>query len=170
MEAEHIRKLLKRYWSGDSTREEESQLREYFSGDDIASEFENEKSLFNYYSIAGAKKLSSGKSQELLKGLSGKQNGKSVISLTWNALKAAAVITVIFTAGWLVRNEMRDGDLSGSDTFENPEEAYAETKRALQMLSRNLKKGREEASRFKAFSEAEEKAREMLEIKEEENL
>ncbi|MFT5802680.1 MAG: hypothetical protein ACI956_002501, partial [Nonlabens sp.] len=43
----NVKSLLEKYWKGESTLEEEEELRDYFKQETIAAELEQYRSLFN---------------------------------------------------------------------------------------------------------------------------
>lgn len=60
MNADKIRQLLDKYYNGQTTLEEEEQLRRYFNGRDIAPDLEPETDLFRQYSVRGTEKAPGG--------------------------------------------------------------------------------------------------------------
>ena len=68
----------------------------------------------------------------------------------------AAVGLILVTATYFIRDDYKKttADLG---TFETPEEAFEETKKALQMISKNFNKGRKEAKKVAVFNTAQEK-------------
>ena len=50
MEENKLKELLDKYYDGDTTPEEELEIKRYFSGDDIFPGYEAEKEIFVYYS------------------------------------------------------------------------------------------------------------------------
>ena len=170
---DRLKELLGKYWDGLSDLEEEREISRLLEREDLPPSFKGEKMLFTYYSEQRSSTLGTGKSDNYIKALHAVKKPGRVISLIWTGLKVAAVITVIATAGWIIRDEMKARPESIqplADSFEDPQKAFEETKKALMMLSRNMGKGREQASRFKAFSEAMDKARNLENDKKEEKL
>ena len=164
MDWERLKELLEKYWAGLSDLDEEREIAEMLFRDDLPEHFQREKALFDFYATQKGVVLEQSHSESYLISAqrTGGKRGKHIVFGFWNILKVAAAIVVVATAGWLIREEIRERPASIqpiADTFEDPEQAFEETKKALKMLSRNLSKGRKEAEKFKAFNEAQEKAR-----------
>ena len=160
MDSERIKILLEKYWDGLTSREEEAQIKEYFTQGTFDPELQREADLFLYY-IAQSNIKSSAilKDIKKIKSAKGHKESSKVVRWVWNSLKIAAVLVVVVTASWIVRNEMKDSQEQLepiTDTFSDPNEAFEETKKALLLISKNLGKGRTEAAKLKGFSKAEE--------------
>ncbi|MDX1628995.1 MAG: hypothetical protein R3345_09875, partial [Fulvivirga sp.] len=86
-----------------------------------------------------------------------------VLKLFYEVGRVAAVILIVIVAGYFVKEEYyeKEDEVKPylTDTFEDPQAAFEETKRALKIISANFKKGREEARKISVFHEAQEKAK-----------
>ena len=49
MKTEELNRLLEKYYSGESTEEEERDLKVFFTGNDIPEGYEAERALFGYF-------------------------------------------------------------------------------------------------------------------------
>ncbi|HLF33406.1 MAG TPA: hypothetical protein VI583_04185 [Cyclobacteriaceae bacterium] len=163
MDYEEIKILIDKYWRCESTLEEEKMLRDYFLKEHVPSELIPYAGLFKYYgSVSGleTKKIFSphfgGRQAEVLQPVKTRN-----IRLAWYYRVAAAVllILVLFVINEQVGKIKQESVAIVKDTFQDPEEALAETKRILFMVSHELYKVEREASRFAEFSKAEEKFR-----------
>jgi hypothetical protein len=121
MELNKIERLVKKYFDGETSVEEEKELRKYFASTDVASHLMQYKSILDI-----SLRRSTNKNLQRCQSCSIKR-----IKL-W--LSIAASVFVLLSAGMYV---YVDRDVSRQDlgTCENPEEAMKETQRALAILS-----------------------------------
>jgi hypothetical protein len=165
MDSNRIDDLLKKYWECETSLEEEKELKTYFN-QEFDQKYKDVAPLFRYYE----KEQNTGgldgffderilakieKPQESIK-----KRGL-LINMFLNASKVAAVGLIIATAGYFIKEEMSKEELKPymSDTFEDPEKAFEETKKALQLISKNFNKGRKEVRKLSTFNEAQEKVK-----------
>jgi len=72
--------------------------------------------------------------------------------------RIAAGIVVVVAATFLIRQEIRKSyPKELQDTYTDPQMAFEETKRALQMISNTFGKAKKEASKMQMLNEAEKK-------------
>jgi lipase chaperone LimK len=75
-----------------------------------------------------------------------------------NMARIAAGIFVVVAATFLIRQEVRKRYTDEvADTYTDPQLAFEETKRALQMISNTFGKAKKEASKMQMLNEAEKK-------------
>lgn len=75
-----------------------------------------------------------------------------------NMARIAAGIAVVVAATFLIRQEIRKNyPKEMQDTYSDPQLAFEETKRALQMISNSFGKAKKEASKMQMLNEAEKK-------------
>ena len=79
--------------------------------------------------------------------------------VSWgNIGRIAAGIVVVVAATFLIRQEIRKSyPKEIQDTYSDPQMAFEETKKALQMISNSFGKARKEASKMKMLNDAEKK-------------
>jgi hypothetical protein len=138
MNAEELNRLLEKYYSGETSFEEERALREYFNGDTIPEGFEAEREIFRYYSeTSSIPEPLDGFEDRIMGAIDLTESGKSesfkIRRYLIPILSAAASILVI--AGsyfFLARNtELKD-------TYKDPKIAYAETMKILADVSSKM--------------------------------
>jgi hypothetical protein len=144
MELNKIERLVEKYFDGETSVEEEKELRKYFASTDVASHLMQYKSIFEYLSHAAAQEYK----QELA--ALPKLQYKKRIKL-W--LSIAASVFVLLSAGMYV---YVDRDVSRQDlgTCENPEEAMKETQRALAILSGHVNVGIESVMSLEQYEDS----------------
>ncbi len=144
MKEEKLKELLVRYYSGDTTSEEEFLLKEYFSGDDILPGYEAEKEIFRYYSTYERITAPSGKLEsrilDAIDRFDEKQKLKSAFFERNRLIILSVAASLLILIGsyffFLIKSEPKD-------TYDDPQIAYAVTKQILYNMSVNLNKGAE---------------------------
>ena len=124
MELKNIERLLEKYEQGDTTLQEEAQLKHYFLTETVATHLEAYRSLFAYFS--SEKQLSY---QRPLAVTRSKPN-----KYRW--LAAAAVVTIMFSALMTLTSRDEFIKLSNEEQF-----AYNETLKAFDLISNQMNKG-----------------------------
>ncbi len=128
MEPNDISIILEKYFEGDSTIAEELALQTYFSSSNVAQHLTQYVPLFKFY--AHEKTI-----QTSVKA-SPKSKKQRVV---W--LSVAALIFIFLSISMLTiyNNDIPKSTTYG--TFDTPEEAFAETQKALNLLSENVNVG-----------------------------
>jgi hypothetical protein len=159
MDSDNLQKKLQRYWSGDTTLEEEAQLREYFNGNDIPEELRETAALFRYFRENKKKSLSDiSFDRVVIDKIHGHpvKRGK-VVGLLYNAMRIAAGVAVVMVATWFIRNEVRKTTPQEVvDTYDDPKLAFEETKKALMMISKSFGTAESQTKKINMFNEAQE--------------
>lgn len=126
MDLRSIEKLLDKYFQAETSVAEENELKAYFASPDVAPHLEQYRPLFGYFSHAGT--------QQFEKPLPLKTKKRYA---AWISVAAGvAVMLGLFT--FLNRQPAQQEDLG---TYDNPEVAFRETQKALNMLSENVNVG-----------------------------
>ncbi|MGV3461042.1 MAG: hypothetical protein ACO1N9_11390 [Flavobacterium sp.] len=125
MELKRIEYLLERYFEAETSIKEEKQLKAYFSGADVAPHLQQYGPMFGYYTQAAT--------QQFDKALPLKPRKQYV---AW--LSVAASVVVMLGVATFMYNQPQEQDLG---TYNDPEVAFRETQKALNMLSENVNTG-----------------------------
>ena len=149
-QSKRIEILLDKYWKGETTIEEESELKTYFSSDEVASHLQYIAPYFQVLKAKADQALDNGFEQHLKAGiLSGRSEKKSSTSWMGPLLRYAALAVVLLGIGlityqWNKNTALTDSTAKATteDTYENPEEAYATLKASLQLVSSKLNQGK----------------------------
>ena len=120
MELRQIKILLEKYFEGETTIQEERELKAYFSSSEVASHLESYKPMFTNFQKQ--KEIQFTKTLPLQPR---KQNNVKWIGV------AASLVALFSTL--LYFNSQSDSEDLG--TFSSPEEAFVETQKALNMVS-----------------------------------
>jgi len=124
MEPHKIKQTIDKYFDGQTSLQEEKELKKYFSSDNIDTEFLPYKNMFKYFS--SEKTIQSEKKIVLQR----KYNTKKWFSMV-------ASVVVLLSIGFFMQ---QTEDLG---TFDDPEIAFIETQKALYLIAENINKGKE---------------------------
>ncbi len=149
MEPEKIKILLERFYEGETSREEERLLREFFSRTDVPETLSAEKEHFRLLvQWQSESPLDEAFDAQIMEHVTAAQ--KSVRPFTgWYALAGVAASVLLVLALWFGNRLNNKSVLPG--TTNNPALAYVQARTALQLVSGTLNKGVRPAS--KAASE-----------------
>ncbi|MDX1270991.1 hypothetical protein [Bizionia paragorgiae] len=125
----NIEKLLEKYDNGETTLQEEQQLKNYFSQETVAPHLEMYKPMFAYFSKSSKEQFT--KQVPL----------KTKSSLYYKWLSVAAVGVLMF--GFFYNSSINNTD---EYTQTEKELAYQQVKESLHFVSKQLNKGTEKVS------------------------
>lgn len=132
MEYNKINTLLNLYFQGETSLEEENELRIYFTSTQVAAEHEQYRSLFKFFT--NEKEIKSAKSFTL--------STKKTSWGTWLSIAASIILLISIYSIWNPKKtENSRIVISEYGTHSNPEVALKETKKALDLLSQQLNIG-----------------------------
>ena len=137
MESNSIEQLLETYFEGETTLEQEQQLRQYFTGEKVAPHLESYVGMFNAFAKAQQEKTTAP-----TKLPSSKTNYR------WIAGIAAVTILAV---GILTQNGSQEGY---SSTYQNQEVAVLKTKQTLGMVSKMIQQSTAQLGAVKEFENA----------------
>ena len=130
MELNRIEKLLENYFQGETNLAEEQELKNYFASGNVAPNLKQYQSMVGYFSEA--------KNEKFTKEIVIHSKKKSTI---W--LSIAASVTLLLGVGVfnylnMETNNKTTGELG---TYDDPEVAFRETQKALNLVSENVNVG-----------------------------
>lgn len=157
MDSRKIEELLQRYWNCETSLEEEKILKEHFRNSPVPDGIKDSASWFHYIDLQKKKSLND---VAFDGAVMSKVNSKSSTSrrLLYNSMRIAAGIIVVMVAVWFIHSEIRS-DIQTTevvDTYEDPQAAFEETKKALLMISKTFGSAEEQAKKINLFNEAQE--------------
>ena len=143
MDYNNIRKLLDKYWEGESSLQEESQLRSFFAGDNIPEDLKAYQPLFQFFQLEQDKNLNEDFDQRLIQELtSAEKPAPKVRRLPYFLMRVAAVGILLISIYFVGQQWSDSSHTTVAETEEmTPEEVYAQTKEALLLVSTKLNKG-----------------------------
>ena len=131
MELRAIEKILEKYFNAETSIAEENELRAYFSSQDVAPHLEQYRPMFGYFSQAGTQQF------EKTIPLKSRRRYVAWLSVAASVVVLAGVFTFMNKEATVVQPVQQEG----LGSFEDPEVAFRETQKALDMLSKNVNKG-----------------------------
>lgn len=126
MELKRIENLLDKYFDAETSIAEEKELKAYFAGPDVAPHLEQYRPVFGYFVQQ--------QTQQFDKTVPLKPGKRKYVA--W--LSVAASVVVMFGVFTFINNQPQEKDLG---TYDDPEVAFRETQKALNMLSKNVNVG-----------------------------
>jgi hypothetical protein len=153
-----IDEILDKYWEGQTTLQEEQELRSYFRSDRVSPEHEVYRPMFDYQTQMGAETLDFDPFEKIGSGEFSKP--KSIKQ--WKPFvkwAIAASIAAMFMLGSTLLLDKPDKNLG---TYDDPQVAYQEARGALMMISNKMEVGRQKASHL---AEIKKQAKKVKQIK-----
>ncbi|HEU4497260.1 MAG TPA: hypothetical protein VFR70_09435 [Flavobacterium sp.] len=126
MELHRIENLIEKYFEGETSIAEENELKVYFSSSDVAQHLEHYKAMFGYFSSAKEQK-----SERQLPPPSKR------LKAAWLSV-AASIVILLGMFAFYNRMSSQNQDLG---TYNDPEKAFEETQKALNLLSQKVNVG-----------------------------
>jgi hypothetical protein len=157
MDSKQLEQLLEKYWSCETSLEEEQQLKDHFRGE-VPENMKETAQLFRYFEAQHEKSVGeSDFDATVIKEIKRQVPKGRSVKMFVNSARIAAGLLVVVTATYFVRQEVRKAyPPEIVDTYSDPKLALEETKKALMMISKGFNKAQREAEKIKVFNEAEE--------------
>ncbi|CDF78809.1 conserved hypothetical protein [Formosa agariphila KMM 3901] len=135
----NIEELLEKYENGETTLQEEAQLKAYFSQEHIAPHLELYRPLFAYFKA--------NKTETYTKEIPLKSKKTPIYS--WLSVAAIAILMLGFYFNSTQIITSNEDDLG---TIQDPELAYNEVVKSLELISKSLNKGASTVSYLKSYN------------------
>lgn len=158
MDSKRIEELLQKYWDCETSLEEEQQLQEYFRSEKVPEQLKETAGLFHYFETQRNKAVDEYFDRKVVTQLKEQpvKKGK-MVSLLHNSMRIAAGVAVLVAAVFFVRQEIRKNDtVAMEDTYDDPQKALEETKKALMMISKGFGRAEQQAKKINMINEAQE--------------
>lgn len=163
MDLQKIKALLEKYYSGESSLEEEEILRTYFTQADVIPELQPDKDIFMFNLEQKSEQDNMPDMSEQIWRAIEEDNLPKTISMkqkvVYWSLRVAAGIVVLLASFFLLKNQVQEENQSNkiTDTYNNPEEAYKQAKQTLLYVSAMLNNGTEHLEPIQKINEGKEK-------------
>ncbi len=152
-----IDEIIAKYLEGESSLEEEKQIREFLSTDDLPKEYLYLKDQFEYFENAGNEK-SKLNTDELI--LTEKEPAKilklSEMQRFMIRISGAAATLIIMIVAFFMF--VVEDDKYPNDTIKDPQLAYEEVQSALGLIAENMNKGTNKLNKLSIIQTSLEKA------------
>ncbi|PXY39935.1 hypothetical protein DMB65_15590 [Flavobacterium cheongpyeongense] len=148
MELNKIENRLEKYFQGETSVAEENELKAYFSSPNVAQHLKQYQSIFGYFSQEKEQKMT----QEIP--LQTKKR-----NVTWLSIVASIVFLLGIGSFYYLSNNSTNAVVAKSElgTYNNPEEAFVATQKALALLSNNVNAGIESVHYIKEYEQSKNK-------------
>ena len=136
MKTPNIDQLLEKYWEGETSLQDEQDIKAYFAAGNVSSEHAEMAPLFGYFANVSQVHTEKDFSQNLV---------STPIAKTFNLSYAIRTMAAIFAlgicayTGYQLGQEAKVNNTNMVYEIEDPEKALEVTKQALAMLSTKLK-------------------------------
>jgi len=142
MDYNNIRKLLDKYWEGESSVQEETQLREFFTSADVPEDLKTFQPLFQFFQLEQDKNLDGEFDQKLIQKLKSSEKPTVKVRTIPYYLMRVAAVGLLLLSIYFVNDQWNQNATEQMASEEmTPEEVYAQTKQALLLVSAKLNKG-----------------------------
>ncbi len=153
MTTREITTLLEKYYSGETTDEEEKYLKKLFRSGDVPAEMKDEQEIFRFYSEAYLMpEPSPDLEKRIIAAVDNSIGNHTFVSTSrglYSVLSVAAGLLILLGLYFFI-----DRQRAVKDTFTDPRLAYAETMKVLYDVSSRLNKGTQPLDQIKKFREA----------------
>ncbi|RLD62071.1 MAG: hypothetical protein DRJ05_01235, partial [Bacteroidetes bacterium] len=143
MNLQKIEILIQKYESGETSMGEEKVLCDFFRDNDVPAHLIHYKRLFSFFNTSKGETLNSeGFDERIMEAIGEIDSAKSPLGRSqrlYAIMSIAASIIILISVG--IYFQSRTPQIYFEDTYDNPELAYAETKKILMLVSGNFNSG-----------------------------
>ena len=138
MESNLVEQLVEKYFQGETSIAEEKLLKAYFSSNDVTPQLAKYQALFGYFETQKETQFE----QKIT------LQPRKKIYVKWVGIAASFLVLFGLSTFYFYPTQPKSVELG---TFENPEEAYFETQKALFMVSEQVNLGMKSVSHLKEY-------------------
>ena len=157
MDLKKAEALREKYWEGKTSKSEEKELKKYFSNANDGSYLDN-----GYFTYLNKKRsenpLDNSFDEEILNLIEEKNDELKPKNSLIKYWYIAASLSLIISVSIIFKNEIfkikSPVQVVQADTFEDPQKAFEETKKALLLISSKLNQSSAYATQFSKFEES----------------
>lgn len=146
----NISQLIEKYFRGETTLEEEQQLKVFFQQEDIAPEWKVYQPLFKLLEVEQGRKMGDHFENKVYQKIQASQRKTRIIPLVHRWAGAVAASLLLVLSIWWLYPELSPEPASAINWEqyepEDPREAYQITKEALMKVSVELNRGAQKAA------------------------
>ena len=162
IDMKEIKKIIEKYLEGETTLDEEKQLREYLENGNIPKEYEPLRAQFEYFNEAAKEESKTDIDQLAFEESDNKVHKFTEMQRFMIKISGAAATLIIMIAAYFTL--FVESDKYANDTIKDPEMAYVEVRSALTLVSSKMNKGTKEINKLKVISESFEKINKLSEF------
>jgi hypothetical protein len=149
MESIKIKDLVEKYFQGETSIAEENELHTYFSSSNVAQHLEQHRPIFGYFSLVKEQQFTAG--IPLLTQPPDKKNTVAWVSIAASVAVLLGITTYAYYNSDVANNSQNLG------TYDDPEEAFRATQKALSLVSDNINVGIESVQYIKEYQTTKDK-------------
>ncbi len=138
MESNLVEQLVEKYFQGETSIAEEKLLKAYFSSNDVTPQLAKYQALFGYFETQKETQFE----QKIT------LQPRKQFYVKWIGIAASFVVLFGLSTFYFYPTQPKSVELG---TFENPEEAYFETQKALFMVSEQVNLGIKSVSHLNEY-------------------
>ena len=154
MELKQIESLLEKYWEGETSISEENLLKDFFANCPVPPHLQKAAAVFAYYNEQQKIALKDAEFENDINVLlePGNSSGFSWARIAAAVLLVCASAFIIYKMNPTVTD--KETIVESTNTYEDPEKAFEETKKALLLISAKLNAPEKYTSEFAKINEA----------------
>lgn len=146
MHTEHIDQLLDKFYRGNTSREEEKILSDYFAQTDVPKKYEDDKKMLASLSDFQFTQLHAleQRTEKFIDSLQATKinSDQPKRQIIWTkALSIAASLLIVLSIGFFAHRYNENYHNTLADTYKSPDEAYQATMNALTLFSEKYSEG-----------------------------
>ena len=146
-----MQSLLDKYFAGTTTLQEESILRDYFNGNEVAESHLPYQPLFQYFAKEKAQNVENYFDQKVVKKFESTGKVLKMRRMRNNVLRIAAVFLLLMATWFVMQNSLMKPQKTMEERWaekeiKDPEKAYETTKAALLFASSKFNRGTKKAA------------------------
>lgn len=151
MSEKEIDDILARYWAGESSLEEEAVLKQYFAQSDLPAEHFRYRPLFGFYAKESIRQMAEPvrkfessdfePQQPITRSHSFSRSHSLTHSFFIMAIAATFALLISLSIFFTPKQQDQDHIVLTADTYEDPDKAYQEARKALLLISAKLNAG-----------------------------
>ena len=154
-----IEELLEKYYNGETSLEEERTLHWFFQTCDVPPHLKPDADIFRYHYHQRTEEVSPSLEEKLVQLLDDQEYKKRFLlsGRTIRLVSAIAASVIIVLALWIGvgRDMLKEQQVAVyEDTYDDPQVAYMETKKALLLVSEKLNDGTKNLKYLKTYNES----------------
>jgi hypothetical protein len=139
---DNIKIFLEKYYSGETSLDEENALKAFFINNEVPSDLQEDKELFcsmgEVHEPLNNHELKSMLNLAIKTGKPFNVRKSFRLQRIFTSISIAATMLLIMGIGWFITNKSKESLMA--DTYSDPYEAYYETQRLLLKISSNMNK------------------------------
>jgi len=144
MESDKIEILLDKYFEGETNLAEENELRNYFCSGEVAQHLQQYQSMFGFFLKEKEQTLQK-------KEVTTKRHYRAWLSI------AASIVILLGIGTFTYMNYNNNAASQDLGTYDDPEEAFRQTQKALALLSNKVNVGVESVQYIETYQDTKEK-------------